>query len=84
MVALDGLLPGPLANRGEQLVFSNAIFLLAVLSSGLVIGFGNDIIVLASMWAVALLLTFTLSQLGMTAHHRHWAPEPGGYAPWST
>jgi amino acid transporter len=69
VIAGDGRLPRPLADRGERQVFSKAILLAAGLSSGLVLGFGSDVEVLASLWAVALLLTFTMSQLGMAAHH---------------
>jgi amino acid transporter len=71
VIAGDGLLPRQLAERGRRLVFSKAIVVLAGLATALVVGFGSDVGVLAALWAVALLLTFTTAQLGMAAHQAH-------------
>jgi hypothetical protein len=61
-------LPRQFANRGDKLVFSNGIIILAVFSALLVIGFG-DTSRLIPLYAVGVFLSFTLSQAGMV---RHW------------
>jgi amino acid transporter len=69
LLARDRFLPRQLANRGDKLVFSNGIIILAVFSAILVIAFGGDTSRLIPLYAVGVFLSFTLSQLGMV---RHW------------
>ena len=70
MMAKDGFLPRQLSTRGDRLVFSNGIILLAVAASGLIIGFGGITNALIPLYAVGVFTSFTLSQLGMVIYQR--------------
>ncbi|HEU4712358.1 MAG TPA: APC family permease [Pyrinomonadaceae bacterium] len=72
LLARDRFLPRQFANRGDRLVFSNGIVLLAIFSGVLVIAFGGDTSRLIPLYAVGVFLSFTLSQAGMVVH---WWPE---------
>jgi amino acid transporter len=72
LLARDRFLPRQFANRGDKLVFSNGIVILALFSSVLVIAFGGDTSRLIPLYAVGVFLSFTLSQAGMV---RHWLAE---------
>jgi amino acid transporter len=69
LLARDRFLPRQFANRGDKLVFSNGIIILAVFSSILIIVFTGDTSRLIPLYAVGVFLSFTLSQAGMV---RHW------------
>ncbi len=69
LLARDRFLPRQFANRGDKLVFSNGIVILAVFSAVLVAVFGGDTSRLIPLYAVGVFLSFTLSQTGMV---RHW------------
>lgn len=69
LLARDRFLPRQFANRGDKLVFSNGIIILALFAGLLVIGFGGDTSRLIPLYAVGVFLSFTLSQAGMV---RHW------------
>jgi amino acid transporter len=69
LLARDRFLPRQFANRGDKLVFSNGIILLAIFSGLLVIAFGGDTSRLIPLYAVGVFLSFTLSQSGMV---RRW------------
>ena len=69
LLARDRFLPRQFANRGDKLVFSNGIIILALFSGLLVAGFGGDTSRLIPLYAVGVFLSFTLSQAGMV---RHW------------
>ncbi|HEY0322941.1 MAG TPA: APC family permease [Pyrinomonadaceae bacterium] len=72
LLARDRFLPRQFSNRGDKLVFSNGIIILAVFASILVIAFGGDTSRLIPLYAVGVFLSFTLSQSGMV---RHWLRE---------
>lgn len=72
LLARDRFLPRQFANRGDKLVFSNGIVILAIFSSILVAAFGGDTSRLIPLYAVGVFLSFTLSQSGMV---RHWLKE---------
>lgn len=72
LLARDRFLPRQFATRGDRLVFSNGIVILAVFASILVIAFGGDTSRLIPLYAVGVFLSFTLSQSGMV---RHWLKE---------
>ena len=72
LLARDRFLPRQFANRGDKLVFSNGIVILALFASVLVIAFGGDTSRLIPLYAVGVFLSFTLSQSGMV---RHWLKE---------
>jgi len=69
LLARDRFLPRQFANRGDKLVFSNGIIILAVFSGILVVAFRGDTSRLIPLYAVGVFLSFTLSQLGMV---RRW------------
>ncbi|HEY7784829.1 MAG TPA: APC family permease [Pyrinomonadaceae bacterium] len=68
LLARDRFLPRQFANRGDRLVFSNGIIILAVFSGLLVTVFGGDTSRLIPLYAVGVFLSFTLSQSGMVVH----------------
>ncbi len=76
IIARDGFLPRYLGNRGDRLVFSNGIIILAVAASLLIIAFGGITTALIPLYAVGVFTSFTLSQTGMVVHHRR-VREPG-------
>jgi amino acid transporter len=69
-VARDGFLPRQLANRGDRLVFSNGILVLAGMAALLVIVFGGETKALIPLYAVGVFTGFTLSQSGMVIYQR--------------
>jgi amino acid transporter len=69
LLARDRFLPRQFASRGDKLVFSNGIVLLAIFASVLIIVFAGDTSRLIPLYAVGAFLSFTLSQFGMV---RHW------------
>ncbi len=76
IIARDGYLPRQLANRGDRLVFSNGVLVLAVAASTLVVIFGGNESKLIPLYAVGVFTSFTLSQTGMVRHHQK-EHEPG-------
>ena len=70
IIAHDGYLPRQLANRGDRLVFSNGVVVLATAAGALIIAFGGKTNALIPLYAVGVFLSFTLSQAGMVKHHQ--------------
>jgi amino acid transporter len=70
------LLPRQFRNRGDRLVFSNGVVVLALLASLLIIVFDAEVTRLIQLYVVGVFTSFTLSQAGMV---RHWLKtrEPG-------
>lgn len=69
LLARDRFMPRQFATRGDKLVFSNGIIILAVFAGLLVTAFSGDTSRLIPLYAVGVFLSFTLSQSGMV---RHW------------
>ena len=65
-LARDGFLPRWMQNRGDRLVFSSGIAVLALISSIIVVVFRADEIAMLPLYALGVMLSFTLSQAGMT------------------
>ena len=76
IIAADGYLPKQLANRGDRLVFSNGVVVLAATAGALIVVFGGVTNALIPLYAVGVFTSFTLSQAGMVVHHRK-EREPG-------
>jgi amino acid transporter len=74
LIAEHGFLPRVFASRGRRLVYSQGIYVLAALSTLLLIVFGGVTDRLIPLFAVGAFLAFTLSQAGMVAH---WMRAPG-------
>ena len=69
IIARDGFLPRQLFNRGDRLVFSNGILVLALSASALLVAFGGVTTALIPLYAVGVFTSFTLSQTGMVRYH---------------
>jgi amino acid transporter len=69
ILARDRFLPSQFRNRGDRLVFSNGIILLAVLASLLIVAFDASLTSLIQLYVVGVFTAFTLSQAGMV---RRW------------
>jgi hypothetical protein len=65
-LAKDGYLPRWMQNRGDRLVYSSGILVLAVISSLIIIVFRADEIAMLPLYALGVMLSFTLSQAGMS------------------
>jgi amino acid transporter len=76
IIARDGFLPRQLFNRGDRLVFSNGVLVLAGSAAVLLVAFGGETSALIPLYAVGVFTSFTLSQCGMVQHHRK-EREPG-------
>jgi len=74
-LAEDGYLPQGFALLGRRLVYSEGIWVLAVLCASLLILFGGVTDRLIPLFAVGAFLAFTLSQAGMVAHWRRTGGE---------
>ncbi len=68
IVARDGYLPRQLANRGDRLVFSNGVVILALAAAALIVAFKGVTTALIPLYAVGVFLSFTLSQSGMVRY----------------
>lgn len=68
LIARDRFLPRQFTNRGDRLVFTNGIVVLAIASALLVVAFQGDTSRLIPLYAVGVFLSFTLSQSGMVVH----------------
>ena len=64
IIARDGYLPRQLANRGDRLVFSNGVLVLAGVACLLIFAFGGKTNALIPLYAVGVFISFTLSQCG--------------------
>jgi amino acid transporter len=69
LLGRDGYVPRQLAHRGDRLVFSNGILLLALVASLLIVAFDAEVTRLIQLYILGVFLAFTLSQAGMV---RHW------------
>jgi amino acid transporter len=68
LLAADRFLPRQFANRGDRLVFSNGVIILALLSVVLIVLFKGQEQAMLPLYAVGVFLSFTLSQSGMVIH----------------
>jgi amino acid transporter len=69
ILARDRFLPRQFSNRGDRLVFSNGVLVLASLAALLVVVFDADLTKLIQLYVVGVFTSFTLSQSGMV---RRW------------
>jgi amino acid transporter len=70
ILAQDRFMPRQFRNRGDRLVFSNGIVILAVLASVLIVIFDAHLNSLIQLYLVGVFISFTLSQAGMVVHWR--------------
>jgi amino acid transporter len=74
VLAQDRFMPRQLHTRGDKLVYSNGILLLAGFAGLLIAGFDADVNRLIQMYIVGVFTSFSIGQWGMV---RHWARELG-------
>jgi hypothetical protein len=67
----DGYLPKQFGRRGDKLVFSNGIVILAVLAGLLIWAFDASTSRLIQLYIIGVFVSFTLSQAGMVRHWNH-------------
>ncbi len=72
ILARDRFMPRQFANRGDRLVFSNGMIVLALFASVIIVAFDADLTQLIQLYVVGVFTSFTLSQTGMV---RHWLKE---------
>jgi amino acid transporter len=72
ILARDRFMPRQFSNRGDRLVFSNGVIVLAAFASLLIYVFDADLNKLIQLYVVGVFTSFTLSQTGMV---RHWLKE---------
>ncbi len=77
----DGYLPRQFARRGDRLVFSNGILILAALAGGLIWVFDASTTRLIQLYIIGVFVSFTLSQAGMVQHWRRKLRTPGAHRP---
>jgi len=65
----DALLPRQLRKRGHRLVYSNGIIVLSAVAIFLVIAYQAKVSDLIPLYAIGVVISFTLSQAGMTVRH---------------
>ena len=76
ILARDRFMPSQFKNRGDRLVFSNGIVILAILACLLIYAFDAELTRLIQLYVVGVFTAFTLSQSGMV--RRWWRlREPG-------
>ena len=68
ILARDRYMPRQFVNRGDRLVFSNGIVVLAVASSITIFAFEADLTRLIQLYVIGVFMSFTLSQSGMVVH----------------
>jgi amino acid transporter len=80
ILARDRFMPRQFMNRGDRLVFSNGVLVLAIASSLMIYAFKADLTRLIQLYVIGVFTSFTLSQSGMIVHwlrERHKGPEAG-------
>ncbi|GAC1446509.1 MAG: APC family permease [Pyrinomonadaceae bacterium] len=68
LLAADRFLPRQLASRGDRLVFSNGVIILALFSGLLIVIFKGSEQAMLPLYALGVFISFTLSQSGMVIH----------------
>lgn len=75
ILAKDRYLPRQFMNRGDRLVFSNGVLILAALSGLLIYIFDAELTRLIQLYLVGVFISFTLSQTGMVVRMRRLKEE---------
>ncbi|MEV8524741.1 APC family permease [Streptomyces sp. NPDC052000] len=78
ILARDRYAPRQLYNRGDRLVYSNGVVLLALAAIGLIVLFNAELTRLIQLYIIGVFVSFTLSQAGMVKHWRKELRTPEG------
>ncbi|MEU6167377.1 APC family permease [Streptomyces tanashiensis] len=76
----DRYAPRQLFHRGDRLVYSNGIVLLALAAIALIVAFDAQLTRLIQLYIIGVFVSFTLSQAGMVKHWRRELATPAGAA----
>ncbi|MCZ0980013.1 APC family permease [Streptomyces diastatochromogenes] len=77
----DRYAPRQLVHRGDRLVYSNGIVLLALAAIALIVAFDAQLTRLIQLYIIGVFVSFTLSQAGMVKHWRRELATSTGAAP---
>ncbi|GAA1508543.1 amino acid transporter [Agromyces terreus] len=72
VLARDGYAPKSLSTRGDRLIYSNGVVILALAASVILVVFQANLTVLIQLYIIGVFVSFTLGQTGMV---RHWLRE---------
>ncbi|MBA3432291.1 MAG: APC family permease, partial [Actinobacteria bacterium] len=70
ILAQDRVMPRQFMNRGDRLVFSNGVLILAAIAAALIYLFDANLTRLIQLYLVGVFISFTLSQSGMVLRWR--------------
>ncbi|WP_329447246.1 APC family permease [Streptomyces sp. NBC_01426] len=76
ILAKDRYAPRQLFNRGDRLVYSNGVVLLALVAIALIVAFDAELTRLIQLYIIGVFVSFTLSQSGMVRHWRRALDSP--------
>ncbi|RPF29463.1 amino acid/polyamine/organocation transporter (APC superfamily) [Streptomyces sp. Ag109_G2-6] len=76
ILAKDHYAPRQLYNRGDRLVYSNGVVLLALAAIALIVAFDAQLTRLIQLYIIGVFVSFTLSQAGMVRHWRRALADP--------
>ncbi len=74
VLARDGYAPKSLSTRGDRLIYSNGVIILALAATFILVVFQANLTVLIQLYIIGVFVSFTLGQTGMV---RHWLRELG-------
>ncbi|WP_086830630.1 APC family permease [Streptomyces sp. NRRL B-24572] len=77
----DRYAPRQLVHRGDRLVYSNGIVLLALAAGALIVAFDAQLTRLIQLYIIGVFVSFTLSQAGMVKHWRRELAAPARTTP---
>ncbi|MCI2956378.1 APC family permease [Agromyces atrinae] len=72
VLARDGYAPKALSTRGDRLIFSNGVLILALAACVILVVFQANLTVLIQLYIIGVFVSFTLGQAGMV---KHWLRE---------
>lgn len=72
VLARDGYPPKSLSTRGDRLIYSNGVVILALAASLILVVFRANLTVLIQLYIIGVFVSFTVGQTGMV---RHWLRE---------
>jgi amino acid transporter len=68
VLAQDSYAPKSLSTRGDRLIYSNGVLLLALAACLIMIVYGANLTVLIQLYIIGVFVSFTLGQSGMVVH----------------
>ena len=72
VLAQDGYAPKSLSTRGDRLIYSNGVIILALVAIAILVIFQANLTVLIQLYIIGVFVSFTIGQTGMV---RHWLRE---------